>query len=149
MLALLSASIPLSTTLTSTIIAIDRQGDRLLDPSSSQLAQAKSTHVLAFSSRRELYLAESEGNFSLDEWEEVYDQAESICCMTERESEDDAEDMEVDGDHPPATKTTLEGYMREVMRTKVEGDQKWKDSLPRIEAEATKNEPKEESDKDM
>ncbi|KAF2220858.1 ribosomal protein S5 domain 2-type protein [Elsinoe ampelina] len=95
-LALLHASIPLSTTLTSTIIALPSSPPShpsalstpssgtapILDPSPAQILQAKSVHVFAFSSKGEVLLAASEGGFGVEEWEGAEEVARVACLAT-------------------------------------------------------------------
>ncbi|KAI1818445.1 hypothetical protein GGS20DRAFT_289631 [Poronia punctata] len=84
-MSLLSASIPMTSTLTSTSLAIIlRDGNRetILDPTPLQIEQSESFHVLAFTSRDELVLAESEGTFTINQWDDVYNAAYSQCCTT-------------------------------------------------------------------
>jgi exosome complex component RRP46 len=131
LLSLLSASIPLSTTLTSVAIAIPSQSSTtpLLSPTANELLRAKpikSVHVFAFSGDRRLLLNESEGAFSYEEWEEVCEMAEEVCCREEDEggvSLGGAESMDVDGQEKSEN---LEKWLREVVRRKVEWEQRWK-----------------------
>ncbi|KHJ32069.1 putative exosome complex subunit rrp46 [Erysiphe necator] len=84
-MALISASIPLSLTINSTCIA------RLTSPGSPKsvfqrnptIAQAnmvESLHVMAFTSNGELLLAESEGVFSMTDWNQIYELGRETCC---------------------------------------------------------------------
>ena len=52
----------------------------VVDPSPKDVEGAQSIHALAFTSRDELLLSESEGGFTLQEWDDVYDAAKRICC---------------------------------------------------------------------
>ncbi|KAH9871345.1 hypothetical protein IAQ61_005524, partial [Plenodomus lingam] len=139
LLALLSASIPLSTTFTSVIIAIpsspsSTSANFLIQPTANELLRAKpvrSTHVFAFSGKRKMLLSESEGTFSYEEWAEASELAENLCCGEEEEDEEDEggiklgddEAIEIDG---PAHSQSLEKWLREVVRKKVEHEQRWK-----------------------
>lgn len=72
-----------------------------------------------------MLLNESEGQFSLEEWEEAAEAAEEVCCREEEEGGVSlgGEGMDVDGD----TKSgNLEGWLRGVVRRKVEWEQRWK-----------------------
>ncbi|KAF2434054.1 hypothetical protein EJ08DRAFT_575722, partial [Tothia fuscella] len=62
LLALLSASIPLDTTYTTTSVQLDR-----------------SMHVFAFTAERKLLVAESEGDFEYEAWDELCQKAEEEC----------------------------------------------------------------------
>jgi exosome complex component RRP46 len=128
LLALLSASIPLATTLTSVVVAIPTNAPPLLAPTANELLRArpvKSVHVFAFAGDRRMLLNESEGQFSLEEWEEAAEAAEEVCCREEEEGGVSlgGEGMDVDGD----TKSgNLERWLRGVVGRKVEWEQRWK-----------------------
>jgi exosome complex component RRP46 len=121
LLALLSASIPLATTLTSVVIALPTNSPPLLSPTANELLRArpvKSVHVFAFSGDRRMLLNESEGAFSVEEWEEACEAAEEVCCREEEEggvSLGGGESMDIDGG-----RKNLDGWLREVVRGKVE-----------------------------
>ncbi len=81
-LALLSASTPMRATATSTVVAVlaDGAGSRIVaDPSPLEVERCQSLHVFAFTSHDELLLAESEGDFSWQDWEEAHSTAKRIC----------------------------------------------------------------------
>lgn len=120
LLALLSASIPLSVTFTATILAVSPSSKLIQDPSPTLLREATSIHVLAFSSHGELLLAESEGDFGIETWEKVYHEAERICRGENEDSEEDVSMRKEDGEG-------LEGFLKDVVREKVGRDMKWKD----------------------
>ncbi|KAF2031187.1 hypothetical protein EK21DRAFT_63797 [Setomelanomma holmii] len=127
-LALLSASIPLLTTLTSTLIALPSTSTPLLSPTANELLRAKpikSMHVFAFSGDGRLLLNESDGAFSFEEWEEACDMAEQVCCKEVDEGgvRLGGGDMEVDG---VENSQNLERWLRGVGRSKVEWEQRWK-----------------------
>ena len=78
-LALLSASIPLSQTLTSTLVSLDYDNKPTVTPSAKQIAAAKSVHVFAFSSFGDVLVAESEGSFGVEDWEQACEEARRLC----------------------------------------------------------------------
>ncbi|KAH7377803.1 hypothetical protein BKA66DRAFT_467254 [Pyrenochaeta sp. MPI-SDFR-AT-0127] len=135
LLTLLSASIPLRTILTSVLIAIpssapqDSPSTPLLSPTANELLRAKpikSVHVFAFSGDRRLLLNESDGKFSYEEWAEACEKAEEVCCGEEDEGGiklDVGEGMDLDGQ---SQEESLEKWLREVVRKKVEWEQRWK-----------------------
>ncbi len=149
LLALLAASVPLSTTYTSTVLAVqpfqqshrstpssETAATRLIsDPSPQQLRSATSVHVLTFASANDggLLLAESEGDFDMSVWEEVYHEAERICRGEAGGVGDgnwDGEDVSMgdDTDEKGADGKgkSLEGALRDVVREKVERDVRWR-----------------------
>ncbi|CAO2655328.1 Nn.00g103920.m01.CDS01 [Neocucurbitaria sp. VM-36] len=136
LLSLLSASIPLRTTLTSVLIAIPSSASPnslsvpLLSPTANELLRAKpirSVHVFAFSGDQKLLLNESDGKFSYEEWAEACEKAEEICCGEEEEEGGvklgEGEGMELDGQ---IQEENLQQWLREVVRKKVEWEQRWK-----------------------
>ncbi|KAL9577565.1 MAG: hypothetical protein Q9212_006284 [Teloschistes hypoglaucus] len=123
MLALLSTSLPLYMTLTLTLVAVSDRGELIADPSATVTDAATSLHVLGFSSHGGLLVAESEGAFSLDIWEQVHDKAERICrgsSMMEVDRTGDT-DMELSG------QGDLEDALKETIKAKTARDQRWKD----------------------
>ncbi|KAF2678526.1 hypothetical protein K458DRAFT_376418 [Lentithecium fluviatile CBS 122367] len=129
LLALLSASIPLSTVLTSTLIAIPsapnaRPATPLVSPTAPELLRAKpirSVHVFAFAGDGRMLLNESDGVFSFEEWDEAAEAAEEVCCKEEG-GVGLGEGVDVDGKEG----TNLEIWLREVVKRKVELEQRWK-----------------------
>lgn len=119
-LALLSASIPLSTTLTGTSVAVASSGKLFCSPSSADMLRMQpilSIHVFAFSAQRALLLAESEGEFDLEKWEEACELAEDMCCKDAGTEER----MDVDG-----KAVNLGDFLRDIVKEKVEKEQRWK-----------------------
>lgn len=78
-LALLSAAMPLSTILTSTILAV-AACTIIENPTISKMQRATSIHAFAFTPRGDMLIAESEGTFTMEEWENAYEHAQRICC---------------------------------------------------------------------
>lgn len=119
-LALLSASIPLSTTLTSASVVIASSGKLFCSPSSADMLRMHpilSIHVFAFSAQRALLLAESEGKFDVDKWEEACELVEDMCCKDANSEEK----MDVDG-----KVVNLGDFLRDIVKEKVGKEQQWK-----------------------
>ncbi|KAF4554879.1 Exosome complex component RRP46-like protein [Elsinoe fawcettii] len=97
-LGLLHASIPLSTTLTSAMVSLPSSttDNAILDPSPAQIKAANSTHVFAFSAKGEALLVESEGSFSIEEWQRAEEVARGACLGLVSEGEEGEEDVEMD-----------------------------------------------------
>ncbi|KAF1971043.1 hypothetical protein BU23DRAFT_556321 [Bimuria novae-zelandiae CBS 107.79] len=129
LLALLSALIPLSTTVTAVLIALHSTKDskapaQLVSPTANELLRAKpirSVHVFAFSGEGKMLLNESDGAFSYEEWDEAAESAEEVCCKKDG-GVGLGEGMEVDGREGQ----NLEDWLRNVVRTKVAYEQRWK-----------------------
>ncbi|KAL2008393.1 hypothetical protein VTN00DRAFT_8375 [Thermoascus crustaceus] len=121
LLALLSASIPMSMTYTATIVAVTGSGEIIRDPSVKDVKTATSLHVLAFTSKGHLLLNESEGSFDFDTWERVYERAYTICRGIRVGGADGDVNMveDVDG-------WSLESFVRETVEDKIYHDYAWK-----------------------
>ena len=87
-----------------------------------QIKLASSIHVLAFSSRGDLLLVESEGDFTIDKWEEVHQRAKLICHGDEG---DEGEDVSMGSDDV----SKLENVLKEAVETKIAKEQRWKESM--------------------
>lgn len=125
-LTLLSASIPLSMTITSIILALKNTetGTAITEnPTPVECQDAASVHVLTFTSHGELLVSESEGNFDMDEWEEIYEHAKGVCCKSHGSGEDDI--MHGDGLENEA-KSNLTMFLKSTVQEKVATDLHWK-----------------------
>ena len=114
----------MKTTLTAALIAVHSNGKLLPEPSSTELNQSTSIHVLAFSSQGNLLLVESEGDFSIESWEEVLEKASIMCHGKDDESSDD-EDASMTSDE----NNTLEAILRTAIEEKVAKERRWKGDL--------------------
>ncbi|KAI0911794.1 hypothetical protein F4824DRAFT_116045 [Ustulina deusta] len=123
-LSLLSASLPMTATLTSTSLAILLEDSRrriATNPTARQIEQCQSFHVLAFSSQNELILAESEGTFTMKEWDDVYSAAHAQCCTTTAIGDTDTlmdEGLPIGAD--------LKRFIRSTVEQKTASDLYWK-----------------------
>lgn len=109
--------------MTSTLIAINSSGELLQHPSAKQIRSATSVHVLAFSSHGNLLVVESQGEFSINVWEKVYEMAKIICRGTDADDKDN-EDMNMDLEQ----QTSLEKILRITIHEKTVKEQKWKEN---------------------
>lgn len=121
LLALLSASVPLSMTYTATVLAVDNSGEIVAEPNSKVARAAESLHALAFSSKGHLLLNESQGAFDFDTWEKVHQRAITLCRGTQTGASDG--DVAMGGD---ASGKPLEGFVRETVEDKIHHDYAWK-----------------------
>lgn len=120
-LSLVSASIPLSTTFASTILAVSPSNALIATPSVKDLTSATSLHVFAFAPKGDLLLAESEGAFDLDTWEQLHDAAAQICCAA-------AESSGMDVDAGAGGAENLHQVLKGAVRQKVQREQAWKEA---------------------
>ncbi|KAJ0427056.1 hypothetical protein BJY00DRAFT_307037 [Aspergillus carlsbadensis] len=120
-LALLSASVPLSMSLSATVLAVNSSGEIAREPSSTDAAAAASLHVLAFTSKGHLLLNESEGAFDFDTWESVYERALTICHGTSALGPDSDVTMTETMDTQP-----LEGLIRDAVEDCIHVEYAWR-----------------------
>lgn len=90
----------------------------IVDPTQVQISRARSVHVLAFTHEGDLLLVESEGQFSLAEWDEVVGAARRVSFRSEDE-------MAVDSDEK-ARPADMKQFIRTVMASKVAADLHWR-----------------------
>lgn len=110
-------------TATCTVAAVVMEGEKsniIVDPSPRQTEKSRSIHALAFTSHHELLLAESEGDFSMNEWDEIYQTARSICCTPARQEID----MVLDDDQQAGP--DLRRFLRSAAEAKIMADLHWK-----------------------
>ena len=110
--------------LTATLVTVQSNGQLIINPQSQQFRVASSAHVLAFSSQGDLLVVESEGDFSVETWEDVYDKAYQI-CHGEKDDAIGSEDISMDS----SDNVTLEGVLKDTVQKKVMEERRWKESL--------------------
>lgn len=113
-------------TATSAFLALTSDGSArsiIRNPTILQSENADSVHVLAFTSHGSLLVAESEGSFSLTDWDTVYEAARTICCDGLTGDVDHSmQDGELDED-----KGSMMNFVKSTLQTKVTADLHWKD----------------------
>jgi exosome complex component RRP46 len=122
-LSLLSAAIPLTATLTSAVIAVasqDGASRTIVNPTAREIENSQSLHVFAFTSQDDLILAESEGEFTIKEWDAVLSSAQQLCCTRSR-----SDDVDMVQDELPAA-ADLRSFTRSTVEAKVASDLYWK-----------------------
>ncbi|KAJ6789612.1 hypothetical protein PWT90_07326 [Aphanocladium album] len=127
-LSLLTAAIPLKTIATAVTLAIPvaegqqgSSGSIIVDPSTRDADTAKSLHVLGYTSDDELLLAESQGAFTVEEWETVLKTGQEVCCQA---AEQGLEDTAMTGSGFESA--SIRAFVRSVMETKIAADLSWK-----------------------
>ncbi len=117
---------PLTMTATSAFLALTSDGSTrsiIRNPTVLQSESADSVHVLAFTSHGDLLVAESEGSFTLEDWDTVYEAGKAICC----------DDSKINADHSMQDggfgdeKGGMMNFVKSTLRTKVNADLHWKD----------------------
>ncbi|KAK2728419.1 exosome complex subunit rrp46 [Colletotrichum kahawae] len=113
-LGLLSAAVPLKAIATCTAVAVLENGNKIVvEPSPSEADQATSLHALSFTSQDGLLLAESEGSFSMSEWDQVVSTGQRVCGQ-HRQEDQGAATIE-DGQ----ASTDMRHFFRTVMESRV------------------------------
>ncbi|KAI1208858.1 uncharacterized protein F4807DRAFT_136192 [Annulohypoxylon truncatum] len=123
-LALLSAALPLTATLTSTSLAIIADGPSkkvVINPSPREIQTAESFHVFSFTSHDELILVESEGNFTIKEWDDAFVAAQRQCCQPAA-----AGDGDILMDDGNRAGVDLKQFTRSTLEEKIASDLHWK-----------------------
>ncbi|KAJ6133011.1 hypothetical protein N7471_008226 [Penicillium samsonianum] len=121
LLAMISASVPLSMTFSATLLGVTKSGDIVRDPSPTAAKAAVSLHVFAISSKNHLLLNESEGRFEFDTWELVRERALSI-CQGETIASADGDVTMGEG----TTDASLNSFIRETVEDQVYSDYAYK-----------------------
>jgi exosome complex component RRP46 len=125
-LTLLSASMPLAMTLASVLLAISSDGSSrkiIRNPTIQEFQAASSVHVVAFTSHGQLLVAESEGSFTLEDWDEVYEVAKGLCCDDIETSDENI----MQGDGLEGNSGDMMMFVKSALEEKVSADLHWKD----------------------
>jgi exosome complex component RRP46 len=113
---------PLSLTLTSVLLALTSDGTAkriLRNPTLIQSQCANSLHVLAFTSHGDLLVAESEGSFTISDWDDIYEAGKAICCNDSKQ----ADDHEMMGERGGG----MQMFVKSGLRSKIAADLHWKE----------------------
>jgi exosome complex component RRP46 len=113
---------PLSMTLTSVLLALTSDGTAkriLRNPTLIQSQGADSIHVLAFTSQGDLLVAESEGSFTMRDWDDIYDAGRAMCCDDSKQADDHEMGDEGDGG--------MQMFVKSTLQAKVAADLHWKE----------------------
>lgn len=102
-------------TFTSTILALLPKTTIREHPTIKEINAAKSLHVLTYTSKNELLLAETEGRLGLDEWDVIEEKARIICMG-------DADVMVEEDKKEPS----LQRELKSVVEEKITMDERWK-----------------------
>ena len=109
-------------TMTSVFLALStNKGSRTIirNPTHLQIQSSDSAHVLGFTSHGDLLIAESEGSFSMDDWDNVYEAGRAICC---EETSTDDKIMQQDA----AQVGGMNAFVKSTIQAKVQADLHWK-----------------------
>ena len=124
LLALISTSIPLVMTFTTSVAAVDPQGEISFDVSPRLLRKANSIHVVAVSSDGCILIAESEGEFDLELWEAV------VARIFDHDRGDIAGVRNHRDPRMASTEaSSLDGFVRRAVTNKVALEQQWQEDV--------------------
>ncbi|KAG6005135.1 hypothetical protein E4U21_000389 [Claviceps maximensis] len=121
-LGLLTAAVPLKAIAVATTLAISADhNDIVVEPSTEQASRAKSVHALAFTSSDEILLAESSGSFSIEEWDNILETGQRICCQ----EQGSGMDTEISG-ASNVQSASIKSFIRSVLEKQSAADLHWK-----------------------
>lgn len=91
-----------------------------VNPTAREIEKSQSLHVFAFTSHNDLILAESEGEFTMKEWNTVLNIAQRQCCASSS-----SEDVDMTGDET-LVGADLKNFTRSIVEAKIASDLYWK-----------------------
>ncbi|KAM3418267.1 hypothetical protein BST61_g4268 [Cercospora zeina] len=80
-LALTDGGLPLATTMSAVLAAVNAEGEVVVAPDEKTIKSGRSIHALAFDKDGEQLLDQSAGKFDLDVWSRVFDTAQQSCAF--------------------------------------------------------------------
>nr|OQO23653.1 hypothetical protein B0A51_11338 [Rachicladosporium sp. CCFEE 5018] len=111
-LALVDGGIPLETTMSAVLVAVDAAGGVVAEPSTKELLACKSVHALAYDMQGEMLLDQSTGAFDMGIWEGVAEVTSQRCKAAVTSTEDTDEMRDEDVSEQPWLRNTLEDKVR-------------------------------------
>lgn len=92
------------------VVTDDDGADQIvINPPAREIEKSRSVHVFAYTSNQDLILAESEGEFTMEEWDGVLAMARKQCCPSPQTEDVDMNDDNSAGvDLTTSTRSTLE-----------------------------------------
>ncbi|KAF2209755.1 hypothetical protein CERZMDRAFT_46639 [Cercospora zeae-maydis SCOH1-5] len=89
-LALADGGLPLATTMSAVLAAVNAAGEVVVEPDENTIKSSRSIHALAFDKDGEQLLDQSAGKFDLDVWSKVVDTAQQTCASALSTTGEDA-----------------------------------------------------------
>lgn len=93
----------------------------VMDPTQRELQTSNSAHVFTFTAKGGLLLAESQGDFTMAEWEEACSAAKKICCEASAKA---GMDMVLDDEERPGP--DMQQFIRDVVEERSSEAVDWK-----------------------
>ena len=112
--------------LTSISLALTSHGSTrniIRNPNISESQTADSFHVLAFTSQGELLIAQSEGSFLMEDWDEICRVGKGFCCDNLKTGAD-GDVMQEEGLHEKTGEMMM--FVKSTLKDKVMADNHWK-----------------------
>ncbi|KAK5124694.1 hypothetical protein LTR85_001407 [Meristemomyces frigidus] len=114
-LALVDGGLPLQSTVTAALVVVSRGNDISVESTEKELVGCKSVHALAYTQHGEMLLSESAGDFDLNMWEEVADEAEKVCVAAVAPAGEDEEMANGAAEAAPWLRQELEERARDAV----------------------------------
>ena len=109
-------------TATSILLSLLPGGIIKQNPTALEYDSASSNHVLAFTNHGDLLLAESEGSFTLEDWDRTYEKGRQLCCGGTTNADDDVMQDEASDEGT----TMMMDFVKSALRDKLTADLHWK-----------------------
>lgn len=121
----LDAGVQMRSVAGAAIVVVGQSGKTLLWPDAKQVQRGKSLHVFAFGREGECLLMESEGRFSMDEWETAEGVARHA-IMGAVDGKDNGDGDASITDEGNKADSPILGTMRRAVEARVEKDGRWR-----------------------
>jgi exosome complex component RRP46 len=112
------------------LVALNKDGGKasnvVLDPTEKEVAAASSLHVFAWSSRGELVLAESEGAFEVEAWEEAAEAARKRCIGARGQGSAGDADVDMGDAGGSGEGQSLDGWLRTSVANEMAAATRWR-----------------------
>ena len=119
----LDAGVPMNTVAGAVLVGIGRNGETIVQPDLMESARCRSLHIFVFTADGRLLLAESEGNFSIGEWE----MTESVARKLVLQLDMDTEKVYTNGLQEQLENGSIIQMLRRSVDAKVTNDERWRD----------------------
>lgn len=117
----LDAAVPMKTVLGAVMIGVTKSGDILGQPDAWERSICESLHVFGFTANGKLVLAESEGRFTVDEWEQGQALGQRMVIGQEAEEGDAI----MNGNQEGLEGGSLINMLRQTIEARVARDERW------------------------
>lgn len=88
--AVVDGALPLTATTSAILAIVEEDGSILLNPQERQIIGSKSIHAMAFDEHGAQLMDESSGEFTMEQWEKVFDIAQQACVAAMAQTDDEA-----------------------------------------------------------